>query len=519
MNIGYIMAGCLFLFNPTVNLIDVLPDVIGYLLILKGLYKLADLNGKIKAARQKFKAAVWIASGELLVMLAASVLEATWYLVFSFVFCVLKLIYLIPAFVNLFEGISYLEMRLTNHKAQRQTAAKPRFGGVFDKTEFPDGTAYFELYEKKNAPNSVPFFEQRISFAGGDERLCMADAGFSSRTADRTVYLYESDEARVFSVIFVIVHAACACLPEFTAIAGMGESVTSNPVDFSGMRTILAFLLAGVSVIFGILWLVRMLRYFDGFRRDRAFIRTLEEKYESEIVPDVLLWTKRKTHAFCTLSIVAFAFFMCLPISGISIGGRLVDSFYFVPEFLWGVVMLAAFRAAGEYAPRRRVASVKAALFVPFSAASYVLLYIYSERFAGSAFPYEEEGFFPVYIAFMICFAFAMVLFSLLVAEKKKVYLRLAARCTELSSAGLFEMSAQKQEERLSALTRRVGRYAALEYLYACFSVLCMAAVPFGEESEIFALSWFFRLMFGIILMIYSAAIAGNLHDELERVV
>ena len=131
------MAGCLFLFNPTVNLIDVLPDVIGYLLILKGLYKLADLNGKIKAARQKFKAAVWIASGELLVMLAASVLEATWYLVFSFVFCVLKLIYLIPAFVNLFEGISYLEMRLTNHKAQRQTVAKPRFGGVFDKPSFP----------------------------------------------------------------------------------------------------------------------------------------------------------------------------------------------------------------------------------------------------------------------------------------------------------------------------------------------------------------------------------------------
>ena len=37
MNIGYLIAGCIFLFNPTVNLIDVLPDVIGYLLILKGL--------------------------------------------------------------------------------------------------------------------------------------------------------------------------------------------------------------------------------------------------------------------------------------------------------------------------------------------------------------------------------------------------------------------------------------------------------------------------------------------------
>lgn len=55
MNIGYLIAGCVFLFNPTVNLIDVLPDVIGFLLILKGLYKLADLNGKIKTARQKSK--------------------------------------------------------------------------------------------------------------------------------------------------------------------------------------------------------------------------------------------------------------------------------------------------------------------------------------------------------------------------------------------------------------------------------------------------------------------------------
>ena len=83
MNIGYLIAGWIFLFNPTVNMIDVLPDVIGYILILKGLSKLADLDGKISAARQRFKAAVWISSGELFVMLLIPVFDATWYLIFS----------------------------------------------------------------------------------------------------------------------------------------------------------------------------------------------------------------------------------------------------------------------------------------------------------------------------------------------------------------------------------------------------------------------------------------------------
>ena len=141
-------------------MIDVLPDVIGYILILKGLSKLADLDGKISAARQRFKAAVWISSGELFVMLLIPVFDATWYLIFSFLFGVMKLIYLIPAFVFLFEGISYLEIRHTDHKTRRENAAKPKFGGIFDKTEFVSGTAYFELYEKKNAPQSSPDFDE-----------------------------------------------------------------------------------------------------------------------------------------------------------------------------------------------------------------------------------------------------------------------------------------------------------------------------------------------------------------------
>lgn len=389
MNIGYLIAGCVFLLNPTVNLIDVLPDVIGYLLILKGLDKLSDLDGKLHSAKQKFKAAAWIAGVKFLVMFLTPVMDSTWYLLFAFSFGVLEMIYEIPAFVELFGGISYLEMRHTNHKTRRTEEAKPRFGGTFDKTEFEDGTAYFELYERRGTEGATPSFEETVPFANGTARLSISDAGFSSRTNDKTVYLYESDEARVISVIFVVIRAVCACLPEITALFGVEPGAVR---DYTGMRSVLAALLGVVSLVFGVIWFVRMVRYFTNFRKDTRFVSALEEKYAAEILTDELLWTKRKTSAFCSLSIVAFIFFLCMPLSGVLIANHALDSFFFMPEFLWGVVMIAAFYAAGEYAPRRRVSVIKASLFSVFSAVSYGLLIRYSEKYAVLAFPFQGGG-------------------------------------------------------------------------------------------------------------------------------
>lgn len=114
-----------------------------------------------------------------------------------------------------------LSKRHTKHKTRRTEEPSLLFGGTFDKTEFADGTAYFELYERRGTESMPPSFEETVSFADGTARLCVSDAGFSSRTNDKTVYLYDSDEARVISVIFVVVRAVCACLPEITALFGI----------------------------------------------------------------------------------------------------------------------------------------------------------------------------------------------------------------------------------------------------------------------------------------------------------
>ena len=52
--IGYITAGFIFLFFPSLSIFDIMPDFIGYLLITKGVTCLFDLNEDISSARSSF---------------------------------------------------------------------------------------------------------------------------------------------------------------------------------------------------------------------------------------------------------------------------------------------------------------------------------------------------------------------------------------------------------------------------------------------------------------------------------
>ena len=51
MGIAYILAGVFFLFNPNINVVDVLPDFIGYLLIYRGLFHASFLSDNLRQAR------------------------------------------------------------------------------------------------------------------------------------------------------------------------------------------------------------------------------------------------------------------------------------------------------------------------------------------------------------------------------------------------------------------------------------------------------------------------------------
>ena len=292
--------------------------------------------------------------------------------------------------------------------------------------------------------------------------------------------------------------------------------VEANPIeDYAGLRQVLAVIFAAVSLVFGILWLVRMIRYFARFRRDDAFIAVLKEKYETEILSDRGLWIKRKTALFGILSATAYLFLLCLKID-IDFGLVSLRSFFFVPEFMWGVMMLLAFRAAGDYVKNCRGAMMKTGIFMVFSLLAQGIWTKYS---ASLLYPYKEAEFVPIFTVFMLAFATAMGMFILVILEKRRVYLRMAEECTALSCEVFGETHNRNRADALHELEQKIRRLSAWEIVYAVFSVLCMAVLPFADISELLGLSWTFRMIFGAVLIYRNAVTSDALKNELEKII
>lgn len=113
MGLNLIWIGCIFLFNPLVGLIDILPDFLGLILIYNGLAKLCDLDPRLNIARKRFFVSLWVALGMLISMFLIIFIsfDRLTNLTISFAGMILWTIFLITGFKNLFEGLSYMKLR------------------------------------------------------------------------------------------------------------------------------------------------------------------------------------------------------------------------------------------------------------------------------------------------------------------------------------------------------------------------------------------------------------------------
>ncbi|MBQ2989366.1 MAG: hypothetical protein IJD59_09700 [Clostridia bacterium] len=529
MKIGYMIVGCIFLFNPFINIIDIFPDFIGYLFIMRAIAELSDLERNIRNARARFKAAMWVSLVKCALVVASRIFDSTWYLILTFSFGILESMYLIPAFIDLFYGISYLEERYTDHKSRFE--ALPRFGGIFDKTELESGRAYFEVFAQNPRDPNPAFAEEKVYFADRYATVALREAGFASRVKKKTAYFYESTEARTLSVIFLIVRAACNIIPELTAIAETGSGyVESNPIeDFSALRWLLILVLAVFALVVGILWLVRMIRYFNVFRKDEDFLRVLRNKYEAEVAPNHGLWTKRKTLSFCALATAAYAFLMCVRIDwflfapvfegGFHIAIYDLPGFFPIPEFGFGIVMIFAAFSAKELAQRRRELVRSAVFFTAASAVSTVPMLLISRYYGNILFPYQETWYLILFAAYLVCFAVSMFALTRISREKRTVYRKIAAEIAEIACPHVHDFSDRRRQTLIEEFELKIKKLYILEHIYAGFSVAMALGMPFAGDYDIFGLFWFFRLIFGIVLIVQSLMLTDALQKEIEKIV
>lgn len=232
---GLLLLAGLFLWNPIVGLTDILPDLIGYVLLLAGLSKIADLQEEIGEARERFRAVVWVALGEtaaqffIRFFLSATSPSGdiygqntpTWILLFSFVITVLECYFLIPAYRGLFHGLG-------------------------------------RLAERKNAAH--------FSVKGNKSRY---------------------DRMAVFAVVFVIGKNLLSLLPECTALSiyAYYQAGTISADWYSYIRVIRLFALLPALILTG-WWLARWIRLFAAARKDTPFQDSIREEYEQKILPN-----------------------------------------------------------------------------------------------------------------------------------------------------------------------------------------------------------------------------------------
>ncbi|MBQ9940755.1 MAG: hypothetical protein IJO74_04380 [Clostridia bacterium] len=116
MGISLIIAGTVFLLNPNINIVDFLPDIIGYFLIYKGLFRLSDIDNRMYIAREKAKWLILVSAAKLgFIFLLPSSTDSD-VLLFTFCFAVVETILCVPLFSDFFKGTNYLCSRYDNEE-------------------------------------------------------------------------------------------------------------------------------------------------------------------------------------------------------------------------------------------------------------------------------------------------------------------------------------------------------------------------------------------------------------------
>ncbi|MBQ2765787.1 MAG: hypothetical protein IJF48_02215 [Clostridia bacterium] len=109
---GYFIAAVIFLFNPCINIVDILPDFFGYVFLIKGLEKWADLCPNVADALQGLGKLRWFMLLKIPAILLIPILrDDTFVLLLTFCFILIELIYAIPAAGRIFDGLDYFGTR------------------------------------------------------------------------------------------------------------------------------------------------------------------------------------------------------------------------------------------------------------------------------------------------------------------------------------------------------------------------------------------------------------------------
>lgn len=333
LGISALCAAALFLFFPDMALFDLLPDFIGYALLLSGLSCLRDLNDYFGEAYDRFHKIFWIAlvrylSFFLVIGMVPGREQPDTFLLLTFVFGVLDLFLVLPAWQFVFEGFSYLSARC-------------------------EGSC-FELCQRK--PRKVLFPNTKKGLRIGD-------------TVERKP-LNRIERMRRTTILFVGFKAILTALPEFAALTKDTEAGSVFRLyDHIGL---LRFFSMASVFAFGCVFLFRMISFIRAVKRDDVLISFYRERYRADVLTKEHLFTHRHLTSALFLACVAMVFRIDLRL----------DNVHVIPDALLALVLCIAVFILGQHVGRRwhlfLVSGIFSAVSIGVNLFEYYFFYRYS---------------------------------------------------------------------------------------------------------------------------------------------
>ena len=239
----------LFLFNPMMGTIDILPDFIGYLLISRSLVGLCEINEHFVEARGYFNKLLYISIAKFGIsafMLFKNFLSGEIFiLLYLFVFSALSVIFGLPAIAALKKGIQYLPMYSPS-----------------------------ALVDKPITKGS------RVS---------------------------KNELVGAVTSAFLVLHAVLTTVPELFVLGKTDEygNVNYQALVNQGTARMISFF---TLLAFGVMWVVIICVYFASVCRDKPFLKRLEEIYLEKNRYDENALVSRQLGKGLALILLAFVF-------------------------------------------------------------------------------------------------------------------------------------------------------------------------------------------------------------------
>lgn len=276
LGLSWIGAGMIFLFNPMINILDILPDFIGLLMIMHGLSKAAQVTDHLGDARDYFAKLALVSAVQFGLVFTLPFNTDSYTMLMAFSCAVVSAIFFVPAMSNLFAGFSYIALR---------AGAK--------------------------SPSVVP---SRGALRGKSTR-------FSSVTA-----------LQLLTYVAFIIRAAGSVLPLVPSIF-VSDYVGVPGVNWAQYIGVLYAASWVVGFAVSIPWLLRFRRYIKGMCADTVLTDFLWQKYAQEILPNKGYLAARKMRPVLILAIIACGLCFSMYIDFVNILPNLFAAAFLIAVF------------------------------------------------------------------------------------------------------------------------------------------------------------------------------------------